>query len=256
MGINFSSVLNDSMNPVLSTLAGGGKLHTQNIVISNVPMLQKVADAVKMTQYKQADLKDAIVDFKFSDGRIKVEPFDFKIKNSKLNLGGYQYFDQRIDYDLKIQIPTSEFGSAASNVAQGLISQANSKGASLSMGDKVDMKIKIGGTFKNPTASAGLADMGKSLLNNIKDKAKEELDKKKAELEAKAKAELEKQKAAAMQKANDEIEKQKAAAKSAAEKAKAEAEAKARAEAEKAKKAAEEKLKKEAEKKLKGLFGK
>jgi len=256
MGINFSSVLNDSMNPVLSTLAGGGKLHTQNIVISNVPMLQKVADAVKMPQYKQADLKDAIVDFKFSDGRIKVEPFDFKIKNSKLNLGGYQYFDQRIDYDLKIQIPTSEFGSAASNVAQGLISQANSKGANLSMGDKVDMKIKIGGTFKNPTASAGLADMGKSLLNNIKDKAKEELDKKKAELEAKAKAELEKQKAAALQKANDEIEKQKAAAKSAAEKAKAEAEAKARAEAEKAKKAAEEKLKKEAEKKLKGLFGK
>jgi hypothetical protein len=256
MGINFSSVLNDSMSPVLSTLSGGGKLHTQNIVISNLPMLQKVADVVKMLQYKQADLKDAIVDFTFSDGRVKVEPFDFKIVGTKMTLGGYQYFDQRIDYDLKAQIPTSEFGSAANNIAQGLISQANSKGASISMGDKFDMKIKIGGTFKNPTVSAGLADMGKSMLNNLKDKAKEEIDKKKAELEAKAKAELEKQKATAMQKANDEIEKQKAAAKSAAEKAKAEAEAKAKAEAEKAKKAAEEKLKQEAAKKIKGLFGK
>lgn len=256
MGINFSSVLNDSMSPVLSTLAGGGRLHTQNVVISNLPMLQKVAEVVKMPQYKQADLKDAKVDFSFSDGRIKVEPFDFKIKNSKLNLGGYQYFDQRIDYELKSEIPTSEFGAGANQFAQGLLSQANSKGANLSMGEKLDLKIKIGGTFKNPTVSAGLADMGKNLLNNLKDKAKEELDKKKAELEAKAKAELEKQKAAAMQKANEEVEKQKAAAKAAVDKAKAEAEAKAKAEAEKAKKAAEEKLKKEAEKKLKGLFGK
>jgi hypothetical protein len=244
------------MSPVLSTLSGGGKLHTQNIIIENVPMLQKVADAVKMPQYKQADLKDAIVDFTFSDGRVKVEPFNFKIKNTTMNLGGYQYFDQRIDYDLKAEIPTSEFGSAASNIAQGLISQANSKGTNFSMGDKVNMKIKIGGTFKNPTVSAGLGDMGKNMMDNVKDKAKAELDKKKAELEAKAKAELEKQKAEAMNKANAEIEKQKAAANAAANKAKAEAEAKAKVEAEKAKKAAEDKLKKEAEKKLKGLFGK
>ena len=256
MGISFSSMLNDSMSPVLSTLTGAGKLKTSNMIITNLPMLQKVADVVKMPQYKQADLKDVIVDFSFSDGRVKVEPFNFKIKNTKMYLGGYQYFDQKIDYDLKAEVPTSEFGGAANNFAQGLLAQANSKGANMSIGEKVDLKIKIGGTVTNPTVSAGLADMGKSVVNDLKDKAKAEIDKKKAELEAKAKAELEKQKAAAMNKANEEINKQKAAAEAQANKLKSEAEAKAKAEAEKAKKAAEEKLKNEAKNKLKGLFGK
>jgi hypothetical protein len=256
MGIAFSSMLNDSMSPVLSTLSGAGNLKTSNMIITNLPMLQKVADVLKMPEYKQADLKDAIVDFSFSDGRVKVEPFNFKIKNTKMNLGGYQYFDQKIDYDLKAEVPTSEFGGAANNFAQGLLAQANSKGANMSIGEKVDLKIKIGGTVTNPTVSAGLADIGKNVVNDLKDKAKAEIDKKKAELEAKAKAELEKQKAAAMNKANEEINKQKAAAEAQANKLKSEAEAKAKAEAEKAKKAAEEKLKNEAKNKLKGLFGK
>jgi len=254
--IIFTSLLNDSMSPLLSTLSGAGKLNTNNIVITNLPMLQKVADLVKMPQYKQADLKDAIVDFSFSDGRVKIEPFNFKIKNTKMNLGGYQYFDQKIDYDLKAEIPTTELGGAANNLAQGLISQANSKGASMNIGEKVNLKIKIGGTVTIPTVSAGLADMGKGLVNDLKDKAKAEIDKKKAELEAKAKEELEKQKAAVMNKAKAEIDKQKAAAEAQANKLKLEAEAKAKAEADKAKKAAEEKLKNEAKNKLKGLFGK
>jgi len=254
--IIFTSLLNDSMSPVLSTLTGSGKINTNNIVVTNLPMLQKLADVVKMPQYKQADLKNVIIEFAFADGKVDVKPFDFKIKNSKLTLGGYQYFDQRIDYDLKAEVPTSEFGGAAQGFAQGLISQANSKGAAFSMGEKVDMKIKIGGTVTNPTVSAGLADMGKDMLNNLKDKAKEEFDKKKAELEAKARAEFDRQKADAINKANTEIDKQKAAAQAQADKLKAEAEAKAKAEADRIKKEASDKAKKEAEKKLKGLFGK
>jgi hypothetical protein len=244
------------MSPLLSTLSGTGKLNTNNIVITSLPMLLKVADVLKMPQYKQAELKNAIVTFSFQDGKVKVEPFDFKIKNTKMTLGGYQFLDQKIDYDLIAEVPTSEFGGASKNVAQGILAQANSKGANMSMGEKIDLKIKIGGTVTNPNVSAGLADMGKGLVNDLKDKAKAEIDKKKAELEAKAKAELEKQKAAAMNKANAEIDKQKSAAEAQANKLKLEAEAKAKAEADKAKKVAEEKLKSEAKNKLKGLFGK
>ena len=261
--LSFSGLMDEHMNPVLKTLNGAGKLQTQNVVLSNYAPLNKVADAIKMDKYKRLSVNNTNISFKFKDGGVDVDPFDIKTGDSKLTVQGRSNFDQTINFPLTFDIARADLGSAANGVITGLLSQANSKGANLSVGERIKLSALLTGTAKNPVVKTDLKDAAGKMGDDLKNKAKEELDKKKAELEAKAKAELDKKKAegeAALNKAKADAEAKARAegdkAKAEAEKLKKEAETKAKAEADKAKKEAEEKAKKEAEKKLKGLFGK
>ena len=231
--IKFVSDLDNKMSPVLSTLAGEGKLLTKNVVISGFAPIVKLAEATKMEKYKTMTLNNTNISFKFKDGRVNIDPFDVKLGNSNVNISGSNGFDQTIDYTMNIEVPSSEMGGTASAV-NGLLGQMGGG----SMGDKIKLNALIGGTVTKPTIKLGFGgSSGKSATDALKDKAKEELDKKKKELEGQAKAEIDK-------------------AKAEAERLKKEAEDRAKAEAEKAKKEAEDKLKNEAKDKLKGLFGK
>ncbi len=259
----FTSNLKQDMSPELTTLNGEGKLQTKQLVITNFPMFSKIADAIKMPEYKNLPLNNTNLSFSFKNGRVNVQPFDVKIKNSVFNIGGSQGFDQTIDYKVKAEVQTKDLGAGANQVASNLTALANSKGANFSVGDKITLNMVVTGTVADPKLDAGLSD----LKNNLKDQARAELEKKKKELEDKAIAEADKKKAELENKANAELEKKKAELeakrkaeedklKAEADKKKKELEEKAKAEAEKKKKEVEDKAKKEAEKKLKGLFGK
>ena len=250
--IKFAGAMNNKMDIDLKTLNGIGKLQTKNIVVSGFEPINKVADAIKMEKYKRLDMSNTNLSFKFKDGRVNIDPFDVKLANSKVNIAGSNGFDESIDYTMKFEIPRSEFGSQANALVDGLLSQANSKGAKLSMGDKVNLDVLVGGTVSKPTIKTGLNGSGASLMDNLKNQAKAELDKQKTELEAKAKAEVDKLKS----QAQAQVDAEKAKAQAEIEKQKKDAEAKAKAEADRLKKEAEDKAKKEAKKQLNGLFGK
>ena len=250
--LKLSTALDSKMEPVLASLNGKGTLKTTNIVISGYEPLVKIADALKMDKYKRMDLNNVDITYEFKDGRVFVKPFDIKAGNSNVNIAGSSGFDQTLDYKMIFEILRSDFGGAANIVLTGLVSQANSKGANFTAGDKVKVEVLVTGTSSKPIIKTGLKDAAKGAVDDLKDKAKEELDKKKKELEDKAKAEADKAKAEAEARARAEADKLKAQG----DKAKAEAEAKAKAEADRLKKEAEAKAKKEAENKLKGLLKK
>jgi protein tyrosine phosphatase (PTP) superfamily phosphohydrolase (DUF442 family) len=231
--LSFKGIMDEHMNPVLPSLNGAGRLQTQNVVLSNYAPLNKVADAIKMDKYKRLSVNNTNISFKFKDGGVDVDPFDIKTGDSKLTVQGRSNFDQTINFPLTFDIARADLGSAANGVITGLLSQANSKGANLSVGERIKLSALLTGTAKNPVVKTDLKDAANKMGDDLKNKAKEELDKKKAELEAKAKAEL---------------DKKKAEGEAAFNKAKADAEAKAKAEADKLKKEAEDKAKAEAEK--------
>lgn len=237
---NMVGKLDEHMQPNLNTLTGGGKLQTANVIINNFTPLVKVADVLKMDQFKALPVSNVNLSFKFIDGRVKVEPFDVTLAGIATNVNGSTGFDQTIDYTLAMNIPTSKLPSQASGAINGLISQANSKGANFSMSENVKMNLLMGGTVSNPTIKTDLKSTAGGVVNQLKDKAKEELEKQKKAAEEKVRAEAEKFKNEAEAKAKAETDR-----------LKKEAEAKAKAEA--------DRLKKEAEKKgkdaIKGLFG-
>jgi hypothetical protein len=255
--MKIEGLLDENMEPVLNSLAGGGTLSTGGVVIQNFEPISKMADALKMEQYKKLSLNDVKLEFEFADGRIEVKPFDIKLGNTNANVSGSTGFDQTINYTWNLDIPRSEFGGTANAVLTGLVSQAQSKGANVNLGDRVKVDVFVEGTVTEPKIRTGLKEAAGNLASDLKDKAKEEFDKKKAELEAKAREEADRLKKEAEDRARAEAEKLKGQA----DKVKAEAEAKLKAEqdrlkaeAEKAKKEAEEKAKKEAKDKVKGFI--
>lgn len=232
-----NGLMNAAMEPQLSSINGYGKLTTSKITLQNFGTTDKIADALKMNQFKKLDIPSANPSFKISNGKVIVDPFDVSLNNIKATVAGSTSLDQTIDYTMGMNVPRDMFGGAANNVLNGLVSKANSSGANFSVGDVIPIAIGIGGTVLNPVIKTDINKKGAALMNDLKAKAQEEFDKKKAEVEAKAKAEA------------DRIKKEaEAKVKSESDRIKKEAEAKAKAEAEKAKKEAEKKAKEELDK--------
>ena len=238
--IKADGLLDQHMSPVVESLQGFGNLKTSTLTVQNFTPLVKVADALKMEKLKKAEIQPTNLTFKFANGRVNVDPFDVSLGGFKSKVGGSNGFDQTIDYTVASEIPRDAFGGAASSVLNGLTSKAG-----VSVGESIPVQIKIGGTVTKPTVSTDINKMAAKAMDDLKAKAKEEMEKKKKELEDKAKAETARLKKEAEDKAKAE-----------ADRLKKEAEAKAKAEADRLKKEAEEKAKKAAGDKLKDLFKK
>lgn len=184
--------LGSDMSPILSSLSGNGNLLSQLLTIENVNTLNKIADALKMDKLRKWSLEKVNLSYEFIDGKVFVKPFPTSFGNVKANMGGSTGFDQSLDYIINMEIPRSDFGGKANSVLTNLVADANKKGAKLSLGDMVPVALLVGGTVLDPKITTNLKNSMNSAVDDLKDKALEELNKKKAEAEAKARGEASK----------------------------------------------------------------
>lgn len=190
--MNIKSFLDQEMTPVYSTMTGQGKLQTTKLIIKDVNTLNKLSEAIKYDKLKQMVIDKILFDYKFIDGKLIVEPFDMKANKLKATLGGWTAIDESIDYVLNLEIPRSEFGSAANDYLNGLVKQANDKGAKFTLGDMVSLNAGIGGTLTNPIIKTNLSETGKNMMEDVKKQIGEEINKKKEELKQEAKDQAQK----------------------------------------------------------------
>lgn len=219
--------LNPDMSVDYNSLMGDGKVEIPSAKIVGLPILTKITEVAKIPALQNLEMKNAMTVLKFKDGRVSVDPTDIKFGNGfNMNVQGSNGFDQSIDYDMRMDVPTAQLG-AATSMAQGALSKI--PGLGNVMPDVVGFIFKVTGTTAKPQVklskitSGGNSgkDMAKAAVEDLKKKAEEELKKQTDELKKKAEEELQKQKQAAEQKAREALEKAK---KDAADKAKKEAE--------------------------------
>ena len=197
--ITVDTKLDNTMSPKLETLTASGNLSTRDLNLSNVAIIDQIADATGHKELKNISAKDLNVEFTVSEGRIRTKPFDIKMGNMNLNLSGTTGLDQTIDYTGKLKLP------ATSNTMLSAID------------------LKIGGKFSSPKitidtqsmarqAVAAGADkaveaVGKQLGIDLSDaeKQKEELVKAAQQASQKLIAEAEKQKANLVSKAGNNV---------------------------------------------------
>ncbi len=185
--------LDNQMQPLLNTLSGGGTLETGKVVLSNFEPISKMADVLKMPQYKQLALNNVNLSFKFKDGRVAIAPFETTLAGTKAKIEGSNGFDQTIDYTVNLSIPQSQMGPQASSVMNNLVASANkTAGTSLSIPDPVNVKVLIGGTVTNPVIKTGLKDAAMSITETVKEEAQAIVEEKVEEGKQMAKAEAEK----------------------------------------------------------------
>ncbi|MEI6489602.1 MAG: AsmA-like C-terminal region-containing protein [Bacteroidota bacterium] len=187
--MNFATALDQHMSPDLKTLAGGGKLETKSVEVDGFEPLNKLADALKQPKYKKLTFENVNATYEFKDGRVLVHEMPIKSGNITGKVKGSTGFDQTIDYNWNLEIPTAELGSQANALAGSLLDQANKKaGTSVKMPDKIKVNATFGGTITKPTIKLGNMNSGESVKDQVKDvvnkgvdlakdKAKEESDK-------------------------------------------------------------------------------
>lgn len=213
--LKFTTLLDETMSPVMNSLTGGGNLKTKNAVIEGFEPINKLADALNQPKYKKMAFENVDATYEFKDGRVEVKEMPIKSGNITGKVKGSTGFDQTIDYTWALEIPRAEFGSQANAAAGSLLSQLNQQaGTNIKLGDKVKIKAIFGGTVTKPTLKTDLFNTDQTPKEQVQNLVNQGVDMAKE----KAREEAEK----LMKDAQAEADKIKADAKALADKTKAE----------------------------------
>ena len=120
--------LDEKMFPDLSTLTGNGNLFLIQGILSKFQPLEKLASTLDVNELKDITLKDIKSHFEFANGKMLVKPFNVKVKDIEMQVGGMHGFDQSIDYIIGMKLPRKYLGTNGNALVNNLAAQANSKG--------------------------------------------------------------------------------------------------------------------------------
>ncbi|MFV0470670.1 MAG: AsmA-like C-terminal region-containing protein [Paludibacteraceae bacterium] len=155
--LQLSTILQNDMMPVLSSVLGNGSLNTQSVSVSGVKALTELASTLKLDKVSNLALKDIALMFDIKDGKLNTKPFNIKAGDIQMNLGGSTGLDQTINYTGTVKLPEKLKAGAFQNIG-----------------------FAIGGTFTKPTVKLdlqntikNLVDENKTNLLNKADEAKE-----------------------------------------------------------------------------------
>lgn len=146
--MNIETQLDSVMSPIFQSLTGSGSLSTSDLNLSNVEILNKIADATKYDALRDINVKNMKVDFVIDKGRLNTKPFDINMGKINLNLSGSTGLDQTIDYTGKLKLPQT--GSLASLTT---------------------IDLKINGTFTDPQITIDTKSMVKQATSVVAEKA-------------------------------------------------------------------------------------
>ena len=204
--------LGDNMMPDMNTLTGNGNLLLIQGFLSKFAPLDKIAATLNVKELEQISLKDVKNYFEFSNGKVLVKPFTFKVSGIDMEVGGLQGFDQSLDFIVNMKLPRALMGTQGNQLVNNLVTQVNSKGVPLKVGDIVNLNLKLGGFIKSPTVKTdlkqGAANLADQMKQQVTDFAKAKIDSTKLAVTNAVKDTVKSLKNQALNAAKDELAKQ------------------------------------------------
>jgi hypothetical protein len=200
--------IGQGMMPDMNTLSGKGNLVLLNAVLNKFGPLDKIATTLNISSLHQVPLQNVKVSFEFANGKLIIDPFNVKMDNINMNVAGLQGFDQTMDYGIDMRVPRAMMGSGANELVNNLINQVNANGVPIKAPDSINVKLRLGGTFANPTLKTDYSQ-GTSATGSVKDQAvdmvKSQIDSVKKQAEATLKDTIASVKKAAVEEAKTEL---------------------------------------------------
>ena len=168
---NFTADLDTKMSPIMTSLHGNGVFKTAKVSVGGFPPFEKLGEALKIDKLKNLDIENVVAEYEFADGRVMLrKPVVVKIDKITADITGSTGFDQTIDYNWKMIVPTEMFGSAATSMVSGLLGQASSAiGSTVSLPKTINVNVGFGGTVMKPTIKTGMKGDGKAPVEAVKD---------------------------------------------------------------------------------------
>jgi hypothetical protein len=170
--IKLNGFLNENtMSPDLKTLTGDllGQLLSTTVNSRNSTLLTALGSNLKFIDVSKIDLNNLKAAITFKDGMVNVKPFDIKYKDIKATIGGSHGFDQKMNYNLKFDVPAKYLGT-----------EANALIAKLSPADAAKMEsipinAVLTGNFTNPKITTDIKSAVTNLTNQLVAQQKERL---------------------------------------------------------------------------------
>lgn len=204
--------LGDNMMPDMNSLTGNGNLLLIEGFLSKFAPLDKIASTLNVKALEQISVKDVKNYFEFSNGKVLVKPFTFKVSGIDMEVGGLQGFDQSLDFIVNMKLPRAMMGTQGNQLVNNLVSQVNSKGVPLQVGDIVNLNLKLGGFIKSPTVKTdikqGATKLADQMKQQVTDFAKAKIDSTKQAVTSAVKDTVRSLKNQALNAAKDELAKQ------------------------------------------------
>ena len=210
--LSFTGSLGNDMMPDLSSLTGNGNLLLIEGFLKKFAPVEKLAALLNVKDLESFSLKDVKNYIEFANGKVLVKPFKLKVKDIDMEIGGMHGFDQSLDYVINMKIPRALMGDKGNAYVNNLVSQVNSKGVPLKLGDIVNLKVNMGGSITNPVLKTDLKQSANSLAEDLKqqatDFAKAKIDSTKKAVTGAVKDTIASLKKQAIQTAGEELKKQ------------------------------------------------
>jgi hypothetical protein len=175
------------MMPDLKTLTGKGNLLLIQGVLMKFAPLEKLAAALQIDRLKSVSVRDIKNYIEFANGKVLVKPFNLKVDEIEMQIGGMHGFDQTMDYIIAMKVPRKYLGNEGNNLINGLVSQAVKKGIPIKLDEMIDLNVKMTGTMTNPSMKIDLKKVAGDAVDDLKEQAKDFAQQKIDSVKARAK---------------------------------------------------------------------
>lgn len=195
--INLSNNFNQDLSMAYPTVTGNLQLGIADAAIKNLPVLNMIADQLKLSKLKNLNLKNLNFKLSIANGKVIMDSMIVPLwTGAKAKISGFTALDQSMQYVAKLSIPRKDFGEA-NTALNNLTAQARQKGVNVTLSDIVDVDVLIGGFFNKPDVKISLHDAKNAFVNSVKDQLKDQAEQQKQAAidEAKRRADIAKQKA-------------------------------------------------------------
>lgn len=165
--INLSGNLNGDFTPDLASVSGKAlaELLSTKIEPKNSKALSLLNNKLSFLDLSKLDLSDIKTQLSFDKGQVSVKPFKLKYKDININIGGNHSFDQKMNYNVTLDVPAKYLGSEV----QGLLSKVSAKDQNTT----VPITANITGNMKNPAVktdlSSSVTKLSQKLIQQQKD---------------------------------------------------------------------------------------
>ncbi|MGE5411210.1 MAG: AsmA-like C-terminal region-containing protein, partial [Clostridiales bacterium] len=163
-----STPLDKQMMPIWNSFNGQGTLNLANAQVSNFKPFEVIGNTLKINELKNPVLKNVTPSFKITNGRLYVNPFNYKVFNYDITLGGSSGIDRSMDYTMNLQIPAAGMQSQANKAINNLLK----RNVNLVSTDKVNVKAFIKGKVNDPVVTTSVSDIVSQTTKSVTDQAK------------------------------------------------------------------------------------
>ena len=170
--IKVSGNLNDKeMTPDLKSITGDlmGQLLSTTVNSSNSTLLTALDNKLGFVDLKKLILNDLKAALTFKDGKVNVKPFDIKYQDIKATIGGSHGFDQLMNYDVKLDVPSKYLGTEINNLI-GKLTPTDAKKF-----ETIPINAILTGNFKNPNITTDVKQATTTLVTNLVKQQKDKL---------------------------------------------------------------------------------